>query len=212
MNYFNSQPDINYIMAQMMPTVLTNYDLYITGSAGLSTSGYYEYSSAEVTALWDYLNAGGRVLFFSDHTGAGGPGKYVDPYLNLLLPQLGSGMSLNGGLLDGGGHHDSIPGQILSDPFTQDVELIRYAGVNTITGGTPLFLASNLTKSFFSYEHIGSGCLFLSGDINLMDLTPDPAYDNGQFFRNLITIPEPTMIWLLGLGGLVLRKNHRRGR
>ncbi len=192
-DYYQSQPDINLTSEpEVIPADLTNYDLYITCAAGLSSYYYYEYTSSEISSLHDYLQSGSRVLFFSDHVGSGG-GKYVDPYLNsTLLPQLGSSMSFNSVLLDGGGHHDSIPGQILANPFTVDVNLIRFAGVNSIANGTPLLLARNLCDSFFSYERIGAGYLFLSGDINLMDSANAAAwgYDNGTFFHNLVIVSE----------------------
>jgi len=192
-DYIDSQPDIRYVMRDMIPPNLSRYDLYVTYSAGLSSHGLYEYSEAEILTLNNYLQSGGRLLFFSDHTAGGGPGQSIDPYLNQLLPQLGSNMTLNGGVFDGGGHQNSIPGQILSNPFTNNVELIRYAATNSISGGIQTLLTSNLTDCFFSYEQIGNGYLFLSGDINLMDFAGNPAYDSGQFFRNLIEVPKPVL-------------------
>jgi hypothetical protein len=207
-NYFDTQPDIDYTMSVMMPTNLYDYDLYVTYCAGPATRGYYEYSEAEISTLSNYMQSGGRLLFFSDHTSTGGPGQYVDPYLNELLPQLGSNMELMGGAFDGGGHHDSIAGQILPTPFTANVELIHYAATNSISGGVQTLLVSNLTDCFFSYQHIGNGYLFLSGDINLMGSAANTEYDNGQFFRNLI-VPEPATFLLFGLGTVILRRNRQ---
>lgn len=193
-DYYQSQPDINLTCeSEVIPANLANYDFYITCDAGLNRYNYYEYSTSEISSLHDYLQSGGRVLFFSDYAGSGGIGRYIDPYLNsTLLPQLGSNMSFNSVLLDGGGHHDSIPGQILTNPFTEDVNLIRFAAVNSIANGTPLLLARNLRDSFFSYERIGAGYLFLSGDINLMDFANAAVwgYDNGTFFHNLVAVSE----------------------
>jgi hypothetical protein len=193
-DYYQSQPDINLTCeSEVIPVNLANYDFYITCAAGLGQYNFYEYNSSEITALRDYLQSGGRVLFGSDHAGPGGSGSYIDPYLNsTLLPQLGSSMLFNSTLLDGGGHHSSSPGQILASPFTQGVDLVRFAAVNSITNGIPLLLATNLNDSFFSYERIGAGYLFLSGDINLMDAANAAAwgYDNGTFFHNLVTVSE----------------------
>lgn len=185
-NHYRSQPDVNLTYAEnMMPDDITKYDLYITANLYSNV-----YSSAEIAAIKNYINSGGRVLFFTDYHGTSSPGWQADPYLNgTLLPQLGSGMRINNKTLDGGGHHSSIPEQVIATPFTAGVEVFLYAATNSIGGGKPMLLASNLTDCIFAYENLGRGYLFISGDTNLMDAASNTEniYDNGRLFYNLVT-------------------------
>lgn len=188
--YLRSLPDINLTCkSSVMPSGLTNYDMYMACDFDDTP-----YSESDINSIANYILSGGRVLFFTDHTGPGGSGIHFDPYLNALLPQLGSAMSLKSSLLDGGGHHDTIPDQISSDSFTQGVGLINYAAVNSINGGVPLLFAKNLKDFFLAYEIIGEGYLFLSGDFNLTDRANQSnfGYDNGKLFYNLIVANRNT--------------------
>jgi len=105
------------------------------------------YTSAEETAIQNFLNAGGTVLLTGEWEG-------FDPTaianVNTLLTFLGSSMSLGSSSLDLG-FHTATGGQIESTPFTAGVTSFEYAATTNVIGGTPIFLTSDLSDAFMAY-------------------------------------------------------------
>ncbi len=192
-DFYNSLDNVQASISFSSLEDLSGFDFYVAGPKE-------PYSAQDINALMSFLNTGGRALLVGDY------GEYGIPIdgLNATLSSLGSSMLLDGVLKDGGGHHNTVEEQIIDDFFTNEVDIIRYAAVNTISGGIPLLLTSDLSGSFFSYELYGSGYLFVSADYNIFDNINSPEYDNSKLLTNLFeeptAVPIPSSMILLGAG------------
>ncbi len=105
-------------------------------------------TTTEVAALRSFLAGGGSVLFL-------GEGNFFAPdrnsYINANLTALGSRMRLGTDSLEAGSQTAS-GSQIVANPLTAGVTSFGYAFTNSITGGSSLFLNTNLATTFVATE------------------------------------------------------------
>lgn len=80
-----------------------------------------------------------------------------------------------------------------------------------------MLLTSDLQDSFFSYESVGDGFLFVLADLNMIDNVYKSTNDNSVLLGNLVLtqpqIPEPPAfaIWsLIGLSFMAVGWCRRR--
>jgi len=150
------------------------------------------FTSAELAAMGDFLAAGHRILFIGEQEEfAATENARVDA----ALAALASSLSLDAASLDTSGLQNTVPGQILVHPFTENVALLNYGNVNSISGvpggaglNGPLFLAKDLASVWGAVESLaGGGEIVLLADLNLVSNLEDEAgNDNHVFFLNLV--------------------------
>lgn len=139
--YYNSLTGVSSTYldnSAITAAMLTGVDLFITGlrEGGLSTS--------ELSALTDYVNAGGSVMFMGEYT-------YPFDSINAALASIGSGMSLVAPLTDIGTH----PAGVVPDALTTGVTNFSYGYTYGVLGGTALFTDST-GRTFMAYESTGT--------------------------------------------------------
>ena len=146
------------------------------------------FTTAEQTALADYVANGGRLLLMGDRQGFSAT---ENGHLDALLAALGSGMSLGSDDIDPG-LQNTVPAQILdppSVPWNDGVLVVNYGNVNSIAGvpaGNELFLTSDLVSVWGGYEQVGNGEVVLLADVNVISNLEDfQGNDNHVFFANL---------------------------
>lgn len=103
------------------------------------------YSASEISALSNFLNASGSVLFIGDNQIFSG----FNARINAALSDLGSSMSL-GGSSFGNGFIQTT--NIHADPFTAGVNTFTYSSATEVSGGTSLIGYPNSSRSFVAYE------------------------------------------------------------
>ena len=153
------------------------------------------FTGTEITAMGDFLDAGGRILFMGEQDGFAAT---ENGYINSALAALGSSMSLGTDTIDAVGLVDTIPGQILAHPFNSGVTLLNYGNVNSVSGvpaggglDGELFLAQNVAEVWGGVDDLASGgSIVLVADLNLLSLIEDEAgNDNHIFFLNIAPGP-----------------------
>lgn len=110
----------------------------------------HSFTGAELTDMGSFLGGGGEIFFAGENNGTAGflAGNAA---INAALSSLGSGMGIVNNSLDGG-FHTTGPGQVLSSSFTSGVSQFTYAFGSNVTGGTGLFLYTDLTNQIIAFE------------------------------------------------------------
>lgn len=145
----------------------------------------HTFATAEIAAI-EALLAGGGALFLMGETGTPPTLLASNAALNDLLSALGSGLALVNNSLDPGNQVET-GGRIAAHALTAGVTSYSYGSTSAITGGDPLFFASN-GAPMVAFEN----------------LTPPGA-----------AVPEPATLALCGVGlaivGCVRLRQRRRG-
>ena len=152
------------------------------------------YTSAELNTMANFLSGGGRIAFMGEH-GDFAPNE--NNRINTALSFLGSTISINNTILDGGFRSASVgDGQILSDPLTAGVNTYEYAAFAPLTiGGSAKALMLG-EESFLgspsimmAFQNIGAGSIFLITDQNVWDNQASNwggSFNNAKMFENLL--------------------------
>lgn len=179
------------------------------------------YTAAELTTMSNFLAGGGRIAFMGEH-GTFAPAQ--NTRINTALTALGSTISINNVILDGGFRSASVgDGQILTHALTTGVNTYQYAAFAplTISGTAEALMLGEENylgnpSIMMAYQNIGPGSIFLITDQNVWDNSPTwgGTFDNATMFENLLSgntgappvnppgVPEPASLGLLGIGFL----------
>jgi len=176
------------------------------------------YTAAEITAMADFLAAGGRIAYLGEH---GGFAPQQNLRINAALTALGANISIvNNALSCGFRTAERLTGEIVDHSLTTGVDLYQYAcfaQLNVGAGAEVLMTGDTGSDgagiAMMAYQNIGPGSIFLITDQNVWDNagTLWPGFDNEIMFENLLVgrtgappvstaVPEPTSLALLGLG------------
>ena len=190
-SFYDSLADHNStLVAGQLDTIdLSDTDLFWAVQPG------DDYTSLELDAMSDYLSLGGRIAFMGEH-GTITPDE--NNRINTALAFLGSTISINNVVLDGGFRQASISdGQILTNPLTTGVDTYEYAAFAPLTVGTgadSLMLGEELFNGepsvMMAFQNIGAGSIFLITDQNVFDnwnTNWGGNFDNGRMFENLVS-------------------------
>lgn len=170
------------------------------------------FTVSELTAMDDFLFAGGRILFMGEQQGFA---PVENAYINSALSSVGSAMTLDLASLDAMGLQDTVAGQIQTHPYNTGVGLVNYGNTNSISGvpvggglDGELFRATDLTSVWGAVEVLaGGGTVILLADLNMLSNIEDELdNDNHVFFLNIAPLPtSPVELPLMGpLGVLAL--------
>lgn len=182
------------------------------------------YSAGELATLNGYIDDGGRIAFLGEH---GNIAPTQNNNINTALSALGSTMSINNLILDGGFQDATrLDGQIQNDPLTDGVDTYNYAAYAPINvgSGVNLMFGSDLTTSMMAFENVRAGSIFMITDQNVFDSANNTgSNDNGILFDNLVegdtqnpnnpnVVPLPAAGWMLiaGIGGLAAMGRRRK--
>lgn len=116
------------------------------------------FTGAELTAMGDFYNGGGSIMFFGEHEGFSDENDRI----NAALGALGSSMSIISNTFFDSGYHTATTGngQIEADPLTAGVTTFTYAAPSEamVAGGTTLFTGTAPEfDPFVAYESNNGG-------------------------------------------------------
>jgi hypothetical protein len=195
---------------------LTGANLVIlTQPGGLGSGDPLSFSSAQLNAINDYVDQGGRLLLNSE----GVAYKVSIIAVNRILFSLGSSI-INLDTAYDDDFHDTT--NIVSNHFTTGVHDINYAYTSSLSGGTPLAYGVS-GQVFVSFQMIGSGNVFVITDYDTEDhIESTSTNDNGVLYCNFGGLPcgaapiapvsEPLSLALLGTGVISLALTRSRAR
>jgi len=123
------------------------------------------YTSAEMTAIQNFLNGGGTVLLTGEYSPFD---PTADGNINALLTFLGSSMSINLNEFDSG-FHTASGSQINATPYTAGVTSFVYAATASVNGGTAIFNTTT-GQPFMAYTSSSTTTVPEPGTISLLFL------------------------------------------
>lgn len=91
------------------------------------------FSASELTALDDFLVAGGRILFIGEQDGFA---VAENAHINAALAFVGSSMTVDLVSLDATGLQDTVQGQIKTHPYNPGVAVVNYGKTRTRSPGS----------------------------------------------------------------------------
>jgi len=181
-------------------------------------SAYYSaYTTAEVDRIVNFVNDGGGLLIMADQQNH--PNANIQPIASEF------GITL--------GPDDLQPFEVYSsqldrshpvfDGFGEDDQIFLYAATELSVSGPAFSIAQQEVtgKIIVAAAQHGRGRVVAIGDSTLWAVNPNiiDSYfyeaNNPQFSVNTfayLAIPEPGMLLLLGIGGLILLRNRRTAR
>ena len=184
----------------------TGYDVIVVC---LTSAFYSSYTSAEVDRIVDFVDDGGGLLIMGDRQAA--PNANIQPVASEF------GITL--------GISDLTSPEIYTTEHTDHPifdgvnEIFMYAAaeLSADTPALPTAWQEGTTNAIAAVAQYGQGRVVALGDcsmwswVNLYEERFNKA-DNPQFAVstfNFLAVPEPTMLLLLGLGAILLRKKLR---
>lgn len=132
-NYYNGLGGVSssIVAGPITAATLSGVDLFVSI---LPSSAY---AASEIAAMSGFLGGGGTIFFLGENSNFSGQNANI----NAALAALGSGISLNNTVFDGG-FHVAAGAQIAADPLTAGVTTFTYAAPTQLTGGTTLFFGT----------------------------------------------------------------------
>ena len=168
------------------------------------------FDSSQLQVLRNYLATGGTLIAVGEFGGSAPfNGDLPRLVMNAVSTGVGASMQLNSVQLDGGVWNTTT--NIGSDPLTQGVGSVRYAGTASLTaGGTARVLLRTRSAipgeptpppspntPFMGAQSVNGGTFVLTGDSNVLEDTSDTGYtatDTPTLARNLCGDTTPPVV------------------
>ncbi|TXT54914.1 MAG: membrane protein of unknown function [Candidatus Thorarchaeota archaeon] len=135
--------------------VLAPYDIVIINTPEIN------FTASEVTAINDWVNAGGSLIALGDNSG------FLDEHQNLNYLLSNSDLRIN--LTDNYNTFSFTTTELMNHPTMEDVDELEFSGgtyVNYSGSATPL--AMDEQNTVIAFQEIGDGRILLAGDINFL--------------------------------------------
>jgi hypothetical protein len=185
---------------------LSDYHLIILAMPGYKNdTGLHYFAASQVSALEDFMMAGGRLVVLGDSTGLWGINTVND-----LLSKLGVGISQNADDYLSGFNSTPVT-DITADQITTGVSSMQFAATSSLTlsGSAKSLVREPGGATLIAVDQIAGApsrpCydVVVSGDTQIMDDSwfADGDGDNFEFIDNLVSCPLPPPEPIVGVGG-----------
>lgn len=148
-----------------------------------------DWTPGQLTALTDYVNAGGRLIAVGEQTDFAG----ANAAMNAVASAVGSGLSLVTESIDSG--FNTTTNVRAASPYSDDVASIRFGNAARVAvSGSGVAVLGSATGDvpIVGAEQIGRGHFVLFSDSNILSDNSDNGYsahDNGVLADNLCSAP-----------------------